>query len=76
MVDSAEERVLLADHSKLGARSFVHICELEKFNELITDGNASDSFLERVRDKGVAATTVSDCTARAPVESREIKGND
>lgn len=44
---------LLADHTKIGKNSSFISCPIEKISYLITDENAPQEALERIREKGV-----------------------
>jgi DeoR/GlpR family transcriptional regulator of sugar metabolism len=45
MVDIADERILLVDHSKLGVRDFTHAFPIERIHRLVTDDGADESLL-------------------------------
>ncbi len=58
MVENAEQKILLADSSKLGVRSFCQICSLIEFTEFITDSDTSADFLAGVEKMGVKTSKV------------------
>lgn len=53
MIAHADRVVVLADHSKLGARSLCRVCDLARVHELITDAAAPVAALEAIRAAGV-----------------------
>jgi DeoR/GlpR family transcriptional regulator of sugar metabolism len=59
MMDAAERVVVLADHSKIGARSMCHLAGLERVGLLITERHpASRDILARIRERGVEVNEV------------------
>jgi len=63
MLDCADKKYLLVDHSKFGHRSLAHICALSVFDEIITDSNTEASIIHRLREMGVKTTVVAIPTA-------------
>ncbi len=53
MMRAARKRVLVADSSKVGQVSLVHLYPLEEIDSLITDGGADPDVLEALREQGV-----------------------
>jgi DeoR/GlpR family transcriptional regulator of sugar metabolism len=53
LVERARKKVLVVDSSKIGQAGFVPIKPITSFNLLITDSNASPSFVEAVKQMGV-----------------------
>lgn len=53
MIAHADRVVVLADHSKIGARSLCRVCDLGRVHELITDAAAPATALEAIRSAGV-----------------------
>jgi DeoR/GlpR family transcriptional regulator of sugar metabolism len=54
MIAHADRVVVLADHSKIGARSLCRVCDLARVHELITDAAAPAESLDAIRAAGVA----------------------
>ena len=54
----AEELVILADSSKLGARGSLALCRLEAVHTLITDTGISDGFAKTAEAEGVKLIVV------------------
>ena len=52
-LQSAKRVVVVADGSKLGAVAFVRICEIEKIDILVTDRDAPEAELKKLREAGV-----------------------
>lgn len=46
MIQKAEQVILLLDSSKIGVSTFVHVCNLDEIDILITDWNANRSLLK------------------------------
>ena len=60
MMQSAGEVILAADHTKLGLRSVVKLCELEELDVIVTDADADESargWLSRLNAKVIYAET-------------------
>lgn len=53
MIDRSERVVIVADSSKIQRSSFIQICDLDVVNTLVTDTNAPDEFVERIRSMGI-----------------------
>ena len=53
MIAHADRVVVLADHTKIGARSLCRVCDLDQVDMLITDGAASADALVPIRHAGV-----------------------
>lgn len=58
VMDCAEKVILLADHTKLGKSSLVHIGDIQKASQLITDGAADPALVQQIRDAGVPVKVV------------------
>jgi DeoR/GlpR family transcriptional regulator of sugar metabolism len=58
MMDLAEEKYLLIDHSKFGARSAVYLSQVNDVDVLLTDSGADTALLEEIRRVGVRIETV------------------
>jgi DeoR/GlpR family transcriptional regulator of sugar metabolism len=53
MMTSAEEVIVVADSTKLGHTSLSHLCDLNQIDVLVTDGEISAEWRERVAAAGV-----------------------
>ncbi len=59
MITQAKERILIADHSKIGKVTFAHIADLTDFNTLITDYvEENESQYDNIRALGLQVITV------------------
>jgi len=57
-IQSAERVVLLADRTKLGKKTLFNIAQIQDINTIITGSKASETELQKIRDKGVEIITV------------------
>ncbi|RYM06539.1 DeoR/GlpR transcriptional regulator [Sporolactobacillus sp. THM7-7] len=53
LMNRSEELIVLADHSKLGATTFAHICELKDISTLITDSKCPRDIQNNLLNQGV-----------------------
>lgn len=58
MVDQAKQRIVVADHSKLGAVATYRFCGAHEAQVLITDSGASDEMIRPFEDLGMAVSRV------------------
>jgi len=58
MMRSAERRILVADHSKLGRRAMHTLSAVRDFHAVLTDDGADAAALAHVEDQGVPITLV------------------
>jgi DeoR/GlpR family transcriptional regulator of sugar metabolism len=58
MLECADKKYLLVDHSKFGVRSLASICDISVFDEVITDSGIDPKIIERLREMGVRTTVV------------------
>jgi DeoR/GlpR family transcriptional regulator of sugar metabolism len=56
MMEIADERILLVDSSKLGARALSVIAPVKQFSRIITDDQANPDFCRAVEERGVPVT--------------------
>lgn len=56
MLESAETRVLLLDHTKFNRRALFKFAELQEFDHVVVDDQASPGMLAHLRDTGVQVT--------------------
>jgi DeoR/GlpR family transcriptional regulator of sugar metabolism len=64
MLAAAEERYLLADHSKFGLHALARIDGLRAIDELITDSGTDETVLRRLTEIGLKATVAATGKAR------------
>jgi DeoR/GlpR family transcriptional regulator of sugar metabolism len=57
VIPCAEEIVLLADHTKLGAKSSFFFAATAQLSLVVTDGKADPAFLTSLRRAGVKTAT-------------------
>lgn len=53
LIASAQERVVLADHTKIGEDTMFQTARTDEITHLVTDEHADDAVLDRFRDLGV-----------------------
>ncbi len=58
LIERALRVLVVADSSKIGQVAFARICELDRVDELITDGEGDPEALDAIRDAGVLVTLV------------------
>jgi DeoR/GlpR family transcriptional regulator of sugar metabolism len=58
MLERADKKYLLVDHSKFGLRSLAHICDISVFDEVITDSGTDIDIINALEDKGINTTVV------------------
>lgn len=56
MMSSAERKILMVDHSKLGRRALHRVAAVEDFDGIVTDDGGSAGDLEHIADRGVPIT--------------------
>jgi DeoR family transcriptional regulator of aga operon len=59
-IGRARRRIVVADSTKLGKRTFVRICRTDEITDLVTDSGADPDFLARLRDAGVNVLIATD----------------
>jgi DeoR/GlpR family transcriptional regulator of sugar metabolism len=58
MLDQADHRTLLIDHSKFGVKALAHIAGIEAFDEMITDSSVDPEVLHELHKLSVNTTVV------------------
>ena len=58
MMGTAQKTILLVDSSKFGKRGFSKICDLSGIDQIITDENIPQSYLENLTELGIEVTVV------------------
>lgn len=52
MMEIAEKKILVVDHTKFGMRSVVKLCDLDEVDIIVTDSGADAETLKRLRESG------------------------
>ena len=60
IIKNSKRRVLLMPSKKLGHNSFVKVCDVGQFSEIITDQEAESAVIGELSDMGVDVVTVSE----------------
>ena len=58
MLDAGKEKILLIDSSKFGKIFDKYICDLERFDRIITDQNLSEEWKRRIEEAGIDCVLV------------------
>lgn len=58
MIATAKRVIVVADSSKIGAVAAAHVAPISAVHQVITDANADEAELERIRQRGVDVLTV------------------
>lgn len=58
MITAAKRVIVVADSSKIGAVAAAHVAPISAIHQVITDTNADEAELERIRQQGVEVVTV------------------
>lgn len=58
VLESARKKILVTDHTKINREAFLKICDMREFNQIITDKQADEDFIRRVRRTGVEVVQV------------------
>ena len=58
VMENSRQRVMLLPSAKIGFNAFIKVCECEQIHTLITDWDASEDELDRLRDKGLGVVVV------------------
>jgi len=56
MMRAAQKTIVLADSSKFGRRGLGKICQLDEFDQIITDPGAPGHFIKALEEKGIEVT--------------------
>jgi len=57
-INSAEQRILLADSSKFGKVNNIHFADLEDFDTIVTDELLPEETAQKIRNRGIILFTV------------------
>ena len=69
MFDSAQRRILLADHTKFGRRALHAFADLTEFDVVIVDHATDAAHIRRMRAKGINVVIASESVARVEAEA-------
>jgi len=58
MIKAAQKIIVLADSSKFGLRGFSKICDISEVDQIITDDQAPQHFIDELNDLGIEVTIV------------------
>jgi DeoR family transcriptional regulator, fructose operon transcriptional repressor len=58
VIENTRKNILLLPNQKIGFRSFIKVCDMERFDTLITDWDAVEEELTRIEEKGVDVIVV------------------
>lgn len=58
VMESARKKILVTDHTKINKEAFLKTCDLREFNQIITDKQADEDFIKKVRKMGVEIVQV------------------
>ena len=58
MMDASQKTILLVDSSKFGKKGFSKICNIDMIDQIITDENIPQSYLENLQELGIEVTVV------------------
>ena len=58
MIKAAQKIIVLADSSKFGLRGFSKICDISEVDQIITDDQVPQHFIDELNDLGIEVTIV------------------
>lgn len=58
IIENTRKNILLLPSSKVGVKAFIKVCDVHKFNALITDWDALEEELSRIEEAGVEVIVV------------------
>jgi DeoR family transcriptional regulator of aga operon len=58
LIGHAQTVIVVTEHAKLGKVTFARICDIERVDELVTDGNGNEAELAAIAAAGVHITLV------------------
>lgn len=56
-IDAAEEKIIMADSSKIGSDAFIRLCDITPDFIIVTDSGVSTEIIEKFEEKGVSVLT-------------------
>ncbi len=69
IIENSRRKILLLPSQKIGADSFINVCDIEKFDLLITDWDCAEEELAKIEEKGTEVFVVQQ--AAIPADSCE-----
>jgi DeoR/GlpR family transcriptional regulator of sugar metabolism len=57
MATRADRVMIVADNSKLGRRAFARVCAADEIDTIVTDREATDTFLAGFSERGITVIT-------------------
>ena len=70
MMKAADEVIVVADSTKVGRQSLVHLCELNEIDHLVVDDEISDEWREKIEAAGIKLWIAGPTTTAQPAEKR------
>jgi len=58
VIENSRKKILLMPNPKIGFKAFIKVCDMDKFDTLITDWDAVEDQLNRIEEKGVKVIVV------------------
>ena len=71
VIENSRKKVLLLASQKIGADAFIKVCDIEKFDLLITDWDCVEDEIAKIEEKGVEVCMVEPNPHRAEEQPRE-----
>ena len=60
MIKNSRKRCLLLPSGKVGADSFIKVCDVDAFDRIITDWDCVEDQIAAIEEKGVQVTVVEE----------------
>jgi len=70
MMQAADEVIVVADSTKFGRQSLVHLCRLDEIDHLVVDDEISDEWRKRIEGAGIKLWIAGTATSEQPTEKR------
>lgn len=70
MMQAADEVIVVADSTKFGRQSLVHLCRLDEIDHLVVDDEISDEWRKRIEGAGIKLWIAGTATNEQPTEKR------
>ncbi len=58
VIENSRKKILLMPNQKIGFKAFIKVCDINKFDTLITDWDAVEDELNKIEEKGVKVIVV------------------
>ena len=62
IIKNSRKKCLLMPSNKVGANSFIKVCDVNEFDLLITDWDCAEEHIVAIEDEGVKVTVVEELT--------------